>query len=124
MACAGPPAIIANMITALAIFNYDTYVPKPWHTTLIMWALIATPFIFNLWFRKLLNVFEAAGGIFHFVFFIVSIITLVVLAKRSTNEYVFQTLTHGESGWENPGVCWGLGLLTVSFSVLGKNGLG
>jgi hypothetical protein len=29
--CAGPPAIIANMVTALATFNYETYVPKPWH---------------------------------------------------------------------------------------------
>src|SRR5277367_1563898 len=50
VACAGPPAIIANMITSLAIFNYENYKPK---ATLLMWALIIVPFVFNLRFRKL-----------------------------------------------------------------------
>ena len=50
--CAGPPAIISNIITALAVFNYETYQPKAWHTTLIMWGLILVPFVFNLWFRQ------------------------------------------------------------------------
>ena len=123
VACAGPPAIIANMITSLAIFNYETYEPKAWHTTLLMWALIIVPFVFNLWFRKLLNLFEVVGGVLHFVFFFVSIITLAALAKRSTTDFVFGTLTTGLSGWENPGVSWGLGLLSVTFSVLGFDGI-
>jgi len=76
VACAGPPAIIANMITSLAIFNYDNYEPKVWHTTLLMWALIIVLFVFNLRFRKLFNVFEVVGGVLHFIFFFVSIITL------------------------------------------------
>jgi choline transport protein len=121
IAAAGPPAIIANIITALAVFNYDSYTPKGWHTMLMMWALIIVPFIFNLWFRKLLNAFETVGGLCHFGFFVISIITLAVLAERSSNEFVFETLTHGQSGWENLGVTWGLGLLTITFSVNGKN---
>ena len=118
--CAGPPAIIANIVTALATFNYDTYVPKPWHTMLIMWGFILVPVVFNFWFRKLINAFELMGGLFHFIFYIVSIITLVVLAQRSTSDFVFKTLTHGESGWNNSGVCFGLGLLTITYSVSGK----
>jgi hypothetical protein len=51
----------------------------------------------------------------------VSIITLVVLAERSTTEFVFETLTHSESGWNNPGVCFGLGLLTITYSVSGQS---
>jgi len=117
--CAGPPAIISNIITALAVFNYDTYQLKAWHTTLIMWALILVPFVFNLWFRQLLNTLELLGGLLHIIFFITSIITLVVLARRSTPDFVFNTLTTGQSGWNNPGVCWGLGLLTVTFAVSG-----
>lgn len=120
--CASPPAIISEMIVALATFNYPSYVPKAWHTTLIMWGLILVPTIFNLWFRKLLNVFELLGGIFHIIFFLGSIITLAVMARRSTTDYVFNTLTTGQSGWSNPGVSWGLGLLTISFSVLGMKG--
>ena len=117
--CAGPPAIIANIITALAVFNYETYQLKSWHTMLIMWGLILVPFVFNLWFRQLLNTFELVGGLLHIIFFISSIITLVVLARRSTADFVFNTLTTGQSGWNNPGVSWGLGLLTVTFAVSG-----
>jgi choline transport protein len=87
---------------------------------MIMWVFICLPFIFNLWFRKLLNVFEIVGGLTHFLFFIVSMIVLVTLARRSTTDFVWNTLVTGESGWNNPGVCFGLGLLTISFSVTGK----
>ncbi|KAF2667233.1 amino acid transporter [Microthyrium microscopicum] len=122
IAAAGPPAIISNIITSLAIFNYDGYSPKGWHTTLIMWGLIIVPFVFNLYFKQLLNVLETVGGIFHVLFFLVSIIVLAALARRSTNDYVWNTLTNDQSGWENKGVAWGLGLLTISFSVLGFDG--
>ena len=119
---AAGPAIIANVIIGLAIFNYDDYVPQRWHTTLIMWALIVVPFIFNLLFRKVLNAFELIGGICHFLFFIIAITTLTVLAERSTPQFVFQDFTQGLSGWENPGVTWGLGLLTVTYAVNGFDG--
>jgi hypothetical protein len=91
---------------------------------LMMWALIIVPFIFNLWFRKLLNAFETVGGLCHICFYVISIITLVALAKKSSNEFVFKTLTQGQSGWENLGVTWGLGLLTITFSINGKNPFG
>lgn len=87
---------------------------------LMMWALIIVPFIFNLWFRKLLNVLETVGGLCHVVFYIISIVTLAIMAQRSTNDFVFKTLTHGQSGWDNLGVSWGLGLLTITFSVNGR----
>jgi amino acid permease len=123
IACAGPPAIISNIITALAIFNYEDYAPERWHTTLIMWGVILIPFVFNLWFRKVLNAFEILAGVLHIVFFIVSIITLAVLGKRSSTDFVFKTLIYDESGWSNKGVCWGLGLLTVTFPVSGVDGV-
>src|SRR5262249_4412239 len=65
--CAGLPAIIANNIIGLALFHYENYQPKPWHTTLMMWGLIMVPFLFNLRFRQLLNTFELLGGICHIV---------------------------------------------------------
>jgi hypothetical protein len=117
--CAGLPAIIANNIIGLAVFHYENYSPKPWHITLMMWGLIMVPFLFNLWFRQLINAFELMGGIFHIIFFIASIVTLVVLARRSTVDFVFNTLTTGQSGWTNPGVSWGLGLLTLTFAISG-----
>jgi len=117
--CAGNPAAIANTILGLAVFNYKNYQPRAWHTTLMMWGIIFIPFICNLWFRQLLNAFELLGGIFHLVFFISSIVTLAVTARRSTLSFVFGTLTTGQSGWTNPGVSWGIGLLTLTFAISG-----
>lgn len=102
------------------IFNNDSYEPKRWHTAMIMWGFICLPLLLNLYFRKLVNIFETIGGVCHILFFFINIITLTVLAKRSTNEYVFKTLTHDVSGWTNPGVAWGIGLLTVTFPISGK----
>jgi hypothetical protein len=114
------PATLANMSTALLVFNNDSYTPKAWHTAMFMWLFICVPVLFNLWFRKLINTFETIGGICHVVLFIVNIVILTVLAKRSTNDYVFKTLTHDVSGWTNPAVAWGIGLLTVTFPISGE----
>lgn len=103
------------------IFNNPSYVPKQWHTTLLMWAITSLPFFANFYFRKLLNPFEAIGAILHVVFFIVSIITLVVLAPRSSPDYVFKTLTHDTSGWHQPIVTFGIGLLTVVYPLTGRS---
>lgn len=121
--CAAGPALISSVITGLAIFDYDDYEYKLWHTTLIMWALILFPFIFNLWFSRFIFAFELISGAMHFIFFIATIITLSVLAERSTPQFVFKNFTQGLSGWENPGVTWGLGLLTVTYAVNGFDGI-
>lgn len=90
---------------------------------MLMWLFIIVPLVFNLYFKRLLNTFETIGGITHVVFFIVSIITLTALARRSTNQYVWQTIVNDLSGWTNPGVAWGLGLLTMTVPLVGADGL-
>jgi choline transport protein len=52
-------------------------------------------------------------------FFFASIVTLAVMAEKSSATYVFRTLTHDASGWTNPAVAWGLGLLTVTYPLTG-----
>lgn len=85
-----------------------------------MWAITIVPFVGNIWLRKIINPLEAIGAVVHVTFFFASIITLAVLARRSTTEYVFQTLTNDVSGWSSPTVVWGLGLLTVTFPLTGE----
>ncbi|KAF2192733.1 amino acid transporter [Zopfia rhizophila CBS 207.26] len=121
--CTSNPALVSNIIVGLVIFNNPEYVPQRWHVTLIMWAITIFPFLGNFWFRKVLNTLEAVGAICHVVFFIVSIITLVVLAERSTTDFVFKTLTHDVSGWTNPTVAFGIGLLTVTYPLTGFDGV-
>lgn len=57
------------------------------------------------------------------MFFIIAIATLSVLAERSSPQFVFENFTKGISGWENPGVTWGIGLLTATFAVNGFDGV-
>ncbi|KAH9870974.1 hypothetical protein J1614_006548 [Plenodomus biglobosus] len=120
-ACSGPPSILANMITSLAIFNNKDYIPQRWHTSLIMIATMIIPFVFNLWFRKLINIFETMGGILHVCLFIIFIVIFSVFGTRSDPDFVFRTLVWEESGWDNKGVSWGLGLLSMSFAVVGAD---
>jgi amino acid transporter len=122
-ATAASPAYLASVVQGLVIFNYDSYAPQRWHTTLIMWGFIVLPVVWNLWFRRLLNTLEMIGGICHVVFFIVSVITLAILARRSTPDFVFNTLTNDLSGWTNPTVAWSIGLLTVAFPITGFDGV-
>ncbi|KAH7067219.1 amino acid/polyamine transporter I [Paraphoma chrysanthemicola] len=88
-----------------------------------MWAVTLFPFIGNLWLPHFINVLETAGAICHVVFFFASIVVLATMAEKSSASYVFQTLTHDASGWSNPAVAWGLGLLTVTYPLTGFDGI-
>ncbi|KAL5119408.1 hypothetical protein ACEQ8H_002677 [Pleosporales sp. CAS-2024a] len=96
--CTSNPALISNIIVDLASFNNSDYIPKPWHSTLIMWALTLCPFIGNLWLPKFISILETSGAICHVSFFIASIVTLAAKAEKSSASYVFNTLTRDASG--------------------------
>ena len=89
----------------------------------MMFAFAIIPAICNFWTRRILNKLEMIGGICHVAFFLISVITLGVMARRSTSEFVFKTLTNDISGWTNPCVAWSLGLLTVAFPTTGVDGM-
>lgn len=107
------------MITSLTIFNNESYVPERWHTSLIMIAAMVVPFVCNIWFRKVLDVLEMCGSILHIVMFFVFIAVFISFGPRNDSDFVFKTLIYDQSGWSNKGVCWGLGLLSTTFPVVG-----
>ncbi|KAH6677107.1 amino acid/polyamine transporter I [Halenospora varia] len=120
---AASPAYLSNIVTGLVIFNYPEYEPQRWHGTLIMWGFVVIPVFWNFYFRKMLNTLEMIGGICHVLFFVVSIITLVVLAERSPASFVFNNLWDEFSGWTNPGVAFSIGLITVTFPITSFDGV-
>jgi choline transport protein len=63
------------------------------------------------------------GGVFHLIFFFCVIITLLVLAPRSSNDFVWKTIVSDISGWSNPGVGFCIGLLAPTFVVTGFDGV-
>ena len=86
-----------------------------------MIAVMVIPITCNLCFRKVIDAFEMTGGILHISLFIVFIVVLIVFGPRSDADFVFKTLVWEESGWNNKGVSWGLGLLSMTFSVTGAD---
>ncbi|PVH88992.1 amino acid transporter [Cadophora sp. DSE1049] len=122
-ATAASPAYLSNIVTGLVIFNYPEYEPKRWHGTLLMWGFVLIPVVWNFWCRKMLNTLEMIGGICHLLFFLVSIITLVVMAEHSSPGFVFNNLWHEFSGWNNPGVAFSIGIITVTFPITAFDGI-
>ncbi|KAK5730374.1 hypothetical protein LTR15_000311 [Elasticomyces elasticus] len=98
--CASVPFISALCLQGLIILNDETYVPQRWQATLLMWAFLALPVLGNVYGRKLLKAVEIMGGVLHIVFFVVTITTLAVMARRSTAKFVFTESFFGQSGWE------------------------
>ncbi|KAK5710287.1 hypothetical protein LTR17_018993 [Elasticomyces elasticus] len=117
--CAAVPFISALCLQGLIILNDETYVPQRWQATLLMWAFLALPVLGNVYGRKLLKAVEIMGGVLHIVFFVVTITTLAVMARRSTAKFVFTESFFGQSGWESEGVQWSLGLLSITSVLTG-----
>lgn len=101
----------ATCVQALIGFYNESYVPKAWETTLLMWAVLLVAILFNFYLRKILNTLETLGGICHVLFFVACIIILVTLGEKKPTSYVFKEVVTGVSGWNNPFACFNIGLL-------------
>jgi choline transport protein len=117
------PFLLGTMVQGLMILNYPSYVPYGWHGTLLTWAFIIIPVLWNIYARRLLVILEFIGGVCHIFFFICTVIILSVMAKRSTTDFVFETLTHDVSGWNTPGIAFSLGLLPMIFPISAFDGI-
>lgn len=123
-ACALTTFLLGSTLQALIAFNYqDTYVFQSWHTTLLTIAFSLFLLGLNVFARRILVVLEIIGGTCHFLFFIVTVTVLGVMARRSTDEFVWTTIVTENSGWTNPCAAFSIGLLTVAFPVSGFDGV-
>jgi choline transport protein len=119
--CAQPAFLLGTTIQGLIILNDDTYVPQRWHGTLLAWSVLAIPVTCNIFARRALAPLEIIGGVTHIIFLIVFVVTLVVMAPRSTVSFVFTQTITGLSGWSNVGVQWNVGLLSAVFPLTGTS---
>jgi choline transport protein len=122
-ACALNPFLMGGMIQGCITLCDSSYVPKGWHTMLLSWASMALPIFCNVYARRILAPLEIAAAILHVLGFIVFVVVLVVMARRSTSDFVFETAFYGQSGWENKGVQWSIGLLAVIFPIGGYDSI-
>jgi amino acid transporter len=83
-----------------------------------MIAVLLTFICINIWGMQLLPAIELVGGILHITLFIVIVVALVILAPRSSPEFVFTGFIN-EGGWQSDGGSWCIGLLTVVYCFVG-----
>ncbi|KAJ5166315.1 uncharacterized protein N7482_005096 [Penicillium canariense] len=114
--------LVAAQIQSMVLLNNPSYVPRQWHGTLIMWAIIGLSALVNIYGIKIMPALQMLGGIMHITFFIVLVIPIILLARRSTPQFVFTELLTAEEGWQSHGIAWCLGMLTVTYAFLGFDG--
>ena len=107
------------MIQALVIASYPDYVPKGWHVTLIIYALLIVQGLMNQYAFWTIPWIEMLSGLLHVIMWIVFVSVLVTLAPRHSSNFVFLEKS-ALSGWTNEYVSWNLGMLTCTWGFVGK----
>ena len=119
---AGVINIAANIIVTLAAARYPSYVPKGWHVTLIMYALLIVLGLMNIYVFWVIPWFEMVAGLLHIILWIIFVVVLVCLAPRHTADFVF-TEKSQLSGWTNEYIGFNLGMVTATWAFVGRTAL-
>lgn len=134
---AQPAYFLATLTQGTVVLNHDTYMPAGWHGTLMAWGVLVIVVFTNLFARRLLPTIEVIGAITHVSFFIIFVVTLAILAPKSSATFVFGTNSFGLSGWQNQTVngtdpklekfkadkCRCIGLISATFPIGGFDGV-
>ncbi|KAK3686558.1 hypothetical protein LTR37_019697 [Vermiconidia calcicola] len=122
---ASPAFLVGTIAQGLIVLNNESYVRQNWHGTLLTWALLAIPAFCNIFARRVLPTIEIIGGITHTLFWVVWVVVLLTMARRSSKEYVFTETYSGLQfgGWSSQGVSWCVGLLTAAFPLSAFDGV-
>ncbi|KAF2028377.1 amino acid transporter [Setomelanomma holmii] len=110
----------AQQISGLIILNNPDYVPKRWHLTLMVIAIVTFCQLFNTFFAHKLPLVEGIVLVLHLGGFFAILIPLWVLGERSDAKEVFTTFTDG-GGWGSTGLSCLIGMLSPIFSFIGPD---
>ena len=119
---AGVANTSAYMLQSLVVANYPDYIAKPYHVTLIIFALLIVEGLMNMYTWFLIPWFELLAGILHIILFIIFVVVFVTLAPRHSAEFVFMK-QNSASGWTNTFISFNLGLMTPTWGFVGKSSL-
>jgi amino acid transporter len=120
---AGIANITAIILQQLAVLNNPSYVPKTWHITLIMIAILFVQGLINSfgYLFRLVPWLELVAGVLHICLFIIFLVVYVAMGTRHSARFIFLE-NQISSGWSNTYVAWNLGMLTCVWSFTGFDG--
>jgi choline transport protein len=112
--------VFANMLIGLLALNQETYVPQPFHGTLIVIAVTVVCMLFNTFLAGGLPLIEGLMLTLHVCGFFAILIPLWVLSPRSPASEVFGPL-QDNGGWGSNGLVYLLGLVGPIYALLGMS---
>jgi choline transport protein len=71
------------------ILNNSSYVSEQWYITLLMWAVVLTSFVQNIWGIRLLPALGLFTGGLHSLLFLVLFVIMLVMGRNKSAELVF-----------------------------------
>ncbi|ETS75560.1 hypothetical protein PFICI_12504 [Pestalotiopsis fici W106-1] len=116
-------AYLAQSLLSVVVLWYPDYEVLPWQNALVMAAFCIPPLVANLWLKRIVVAMEWIGALGHGVFWVASIAVLSALGTRGSHAAVWANLTTGVSGWDQPGVAFGIGILPLAFPTTGFDGV-
>src|SRR6266516_8187777 len=108
------------MIQGLLVLDNPDYVFEKWHGTLLVIAVTAFCIIFNTYLAKKLPMVEIMVLVIHLLGFFAVLITLWVLAPRSSPSDVFTEFLN-LGGWPTTGLAFMVGLLSPVYTLIGAD---
>lgn len=112
--------LCGTIIQGLVILNNPSYEAKPWHGTLIIFAVLTFCYIFNAFLASKLPLLEGIVVVIHIAGFFAILIVLWVLADTTPASEVFTTFNNG-GGWSTQGASCLVGILSPVFSFVGPD---
>ena len=111
--------ISGTLIQGLITLNNANYNPKPWHGTLLFWAVYAFAVAINTLGRYVLPRFESLILVLHVLGFFAILLPMTILGPRVSTEQVF-TLFLNEGNWPTQGLSFMIGILGAVFAFVGE----
>ena len=112
---------IAEQIEALIVLHHESYVPKGWHTFLLMTLFSLIGFFMLTFGKKILPTLQTVSGVLHIVFFVILMVVLLAMSEKASSSFVWTEFVNN-SGWSNNGISFCIGLLLPAFSISGADG--
>ena len=113
--------IVGVIIQGLIVINNDSYDPKRWQSTLLIFASVIGIAAFNVFAAKHLPLAEGIFVACHVFAFFPVIITLLVMAPKQSAHAVFASFTDNGAGWPDLGLAVLVGQVSTMFVVLGES---
>jgi hypothetical protein len=114
--------VTGTQIQGLLVLNYDWYVYKAWHGTLLIIATLVVAVLFNTLLAQQLHLIEGAVLFIHVFGFIGILATLWATSPIASSKEVWTTFY--DPGWGNQGLSCLIGIVASVAPLLGADAAG